>query len=126
MINKVVANVPARIWETRKPPSLKVWEAELNIASWIRMSGGNGELALMMAYEDEKGEHMSLIDRAFVDGDGSALMSGLVRIKLTGNVERMQVVLQLSDSGMRFSVDELFVQPKDSAVQSEYKLISNF
>lgn len=126
MIKKVIASVPARIWEEGRPPRLKVWEVELNVASWIRVSGANGDLALTLVYEDETGEHVSLVDRTGVDGDGSALMSGLVRTRFTGNVERMHVVLQLPNESMRFNVDELFVQRRGSTTQKEHKLISNY
>ncbi|MBQ0752645.1 MAG: hypothetical protein KBT87_08935 [Gammaproteobacteria bacterium] len=126
MIKNVIASVPARIWEENRPPRLKVWEVELNVASWIRVSGASGDLALVLVYEDEAGEHTSMVDRTAVDGDGSALMSGLVRTRITGDVARMHVVLQLSDEGMRFNVDELFVQRRGSAVQKEHKLISNY
>jgi hypothetical protein len=126
MIKKVIASVPARIWEEDRPPRLKVWEVELNVASWIRVSGANGDLALTLVYEDEAGEHISLVDRTAVDGDGSALMSGLVRTRFTGNVARMHVVLQLSSDSMRFNVDELFVQRRGSTAQKEHKLISNY
>lgn len=126
MIKNVIAAVPARIWEESRPPRSKVWEVELNVASWIRVSGANGDLALTLVYEDEAGEHTSLVDRTSVDGDGSALMSGLVRTRFTGNVERMHAVLQLSAEAMRFHVDELFVQRRGSDGQKEHKLISNY
>lgn len=126
MVQKLVAEVPSRIWGEGKPPRMRVWENEFNVASWIRVSGGNGELALTAFHIDEAGEHMTLIDRTLIDGDGSALMSGLVRLRFTGEVETVQVHLKLGDAAMRFHVDELFFQRRGSNLRREDKLISNF
>lgn len=126
MIKKLVANVPGRVWEDGKPPHMRVWENEFNVASWIRISGADGDLSLMVWHIDEAGEHTSLIDRTQIQGDGSALMSGLVRLRFTGKVELVQVQLQLSDPAMRFNCDELFFQRRGSSLKQDDKLISNF
>ncbi|MDF1780939.1 MAG: hypothetical protein P1U67_06540 [Alcanivoracaceae bacterium] len=126
MVQKLVAEVPSRIWGEARPPRMRVWENEFNVASWIRVSGGNGELALTAFHIDEAGEHTTLIDRTLIDGDGSALMSGLVRLRFTGEVELVQVHLKLGDAAMRFHVDELFFQRRGSNLRREDKLISNF
>lgn len=126
MVEKEITVVPTRIWAEGKPPRLRVWEAEFNVASWIRVSGASGDLVLSVKYLDEAGEHMALVDRTSVEGDGSALMSGLVRLRFTGDVKMVSVVLKHSDAAMRYQVDELYFQRKGSALAPEDKLISNF
>lgn len=126
MIEKMVATVPDRIWAEGKPPRMRVWEAEFNVASWIRVSGGNSELLLVVNHTDEDGTHQSLVDRTLIDGDGSALMSGLVRLRFTGEVSGVDIKLKMSDPSVRHQVDELFFQRRGSALSGQDKLISNF
>lgn len=126
MIEKFIAKVPPRIWEEGRPPRMRVWENEFNVAAWIRFMGGPGEATLVIFHIDEAGEHTTPVDSVHVEGDGTALMSGLVRLRFTGQVEQVQVDLQLGDSRRRFLVDELFFQRRGSALRSEDKLISNF
>jgi len=80
----------------------------------------------MVLHEDEAGEHVSLVDRTSIAGDGSSLMSGLIRMRFTGSVSKVQVMLRLSDPAMRFQVDELFVQRRGNALRRQDKLISNY
>jgi hypothetical protein len=126
MTHKIVAEVPARIWEEGRPPKLRTWETEFNVAGWIKVGGAAGEVALLMCYEDEAGEHICPVDRTVIVGDGSNLMSGLIRLRFTGQVRSVTVQLKLSDPAMRFQVDELFVQRRGSALRREDKLISNY
>jgi hypothetical protein len=126
MIDKHVSDVPARIWEEGRPPRLRIWEAEFNVASWIKVMGATGEVSLLMRYDDESGEHDCLIDRSSVSSESSNLMSGLVRMRFTGKVGRVQVLVRLSNPSMRFQVDELFVQRRGNALRREDKLISNY
>lgn len=126
MIDKHIADVPSRIWEEGRPPRLRVWDAEFNVAGWIKVSGATGDVSLMVRHEDDTGEHISLVDRTTVAGDGSNLMSGLIRMRFTGSVSKVEVLLRISDPGMRFQVDELFVQRRGNALRREDKLISNY
>jgi hypothetical protein len=126
MIDKVVTDVPARIWEEGRPPKARGWDAEFNVAGWIKVIGARGDVSLMVRHEDEAGEHVCLVDRCAVTGESSSLMSGLIRMKFTGKVSSVQVLLRLSDAAMRFHVDELFVQRRGSALRREDKLISNY
>lgn len=126
MIDKFIAEVPARIWAEGRPPKLRNWEAEYNVAGWIKVLGATGEVSLLVRYEDEAGQHDCLVDRCSVTGEGSNLMSGLIRLRFTGEVGRVQVILRLSDASMRFQIDELFVQRRGNALRREDKLISNY
>jgi len=126
MIEKMVATVPGRIWAEGKPARMRVWEAEFNVASWIRVHGGNCELKLLVCHTDESGAHQALVDRTLIDGEGSALMSGLVRLRFTGEVSGVEIRLAMSDPSVRHQVDELFFQRRGSALSNQDKLISNF
>jgi hypothetical protein len=126
MIDKHVTDVPARIWEEGRPPKARNWDAEFNVAGWVKVTGARGEISLMVRHEDEAGEHVCLVDRCAITGESSSLMSGLIRMKFTGKVSSVQVLLRLSDPAMRFHVDELFVQRRGSALRREDKLISNY
>lgn len=126
MIDKHIADVPKRIWEEGRPPKLRIWDAEFNVAGWIKVSGAQGEVVLQVNYEDEAGEHACVVDRCQVSGDSSSLMSGLIRMRFTGSVDNVRVVLRLSEPAMRFHVDELFVQRRGSTLRREDKLISNY
>tara|TARA_Y100001972_G_scaffold62046_1_gene76023 strand:- start:567 stop:947 length:381 start_codon:yes stop_codon:yes gene_type:complete len=126
MIDKHIADVPARIWEEGRPPKLRVWEAEFNVASWIRVTGATGEVTLLVRYEDEAGQHDCIVDRSSVTSEASNLMSGLIRMRFTGKVGSVQVLVSLSEPAMRFQVDELFVQRRGNALRREDKLISNY
>ena len=79
-----------------------------------------------MTYRDEAGEHRARVDGAEIASDGSALLSGMVKLRFTGQVEQVQAVLVLSDPGMRFVVEELYVQRRGSTLSRTDKLISNF
>ena len=125
MIDKHISDVPARIWEEGRPPKLRVWEAEFNVASWIKVAGATGDVTLLVRYDDESGEHDCVVDRSSVTSDASNLMSGLIRMRFTGKVGKVQVLLRLSDPAMRFQVDELFVQRRGNVLRREDKLISN-
>lgn len=126
MIDKHISDVPGRIWEEARPPKLRVWEAEFNVASWIKVTGATGDVTLLVRYDDESGEHDCVVDRSSVTSEASNLMSGLIRMRFTGKVGKVQVLLRLSDPAMRFQVDELFVQRRGNALRREDKLISNY
>lgn len=126
MIDKFIAKVPARIWEEGRPPRLRIWEGEFNVASWVRVAGATGPVELLLVYKDEAGAHRAKVDMAQIASEGSALLSGMVRLRFTGEVEDVQAVLSLGDAGMRFVVEELYVQRRGSTLSRTDKLISNF
>ncbi len=126
MIEKFIAKVPDRIWEEGRPARLRIWEGEYNVASWVRVTGATGALELLITYSDEAGEHRARVDSTEIRADGSALLSGMVRLRFTGKVEQVQVVLMLGNPQMRFVVEELYVQRRGSTLSRTDKLISNY
>lgn len=126
MVERLVAEVPERIWAEGKAPRQKRWQAEFNVASWVRFSGPGGEAALLVRHEDDAGVHSHVVDRVVVAHDSSSLMSGMIRMEFSGQVRMVEVLLKLSDSGMRFTVDELYVQRRGTELRRQDKLISNF
>jgi hypothetical protein len=140
VLNKLLAEVPARIWEDGRPPGLNIWNAEFNVAGWIKASGAKGEISLLLCHEDEAGKHCCVVDRCTVSDESNNLMSGQVNVRFTGMVKKVQMILKLpdpvmqmhsdsetlilSDPVMRVHVEELFVQRKDREMRRENKLIS--
>ena len=125
-MEKLVATVPERIWSEGRPPSAETWEAEFNVASWVRIRGGNSEMQLLVCHSDASGEQRALVDRVLLDGDGSALMSGMVRLRFQGDVKEVEIRLRVSEPGLEYKVDELFFQRRGSVLAGQEKLISNF
>lgn len=126
MIEKFIAEVPSRIWAEGRPPRLRQWEGHFNVASWVRISGGAGEVTLSIRWRDEKGEHDQRVDLAHASADGSVLLSGMVRLRFNGDVEGVTAVLGLADPGMRYVVDELYMQRRGGQQAAANKLISNY
>lgn len=126
MVERLVAEVPERIWAEGKAPRQQRWQAEFNVASWVRFSGPAGEAALLVCHEDDAGSHSQLVDRVSVSEASSSLMSGMIRMSFTGQVGAVEVVIKLSDAAMGFTVDELYVQRRGTELRRQDKLISNF
>jgi hypothetical protein len=124
MQNKLIADVPARIWEDGRPTGLHIWDAEFNVAAWVRVSGTNGEIRLLLCHEDDAGQHGCIVDSCAVSGESNSLVSGLISVRFTGKVKKVQMILKLSDPEIRTHVDELFVQRKGREMRRENKLIS--
>ena len=80
MIEKFVAKVPARIWEEGRPPRLRVWEGDYNVAAWVRITGATGPIELRITYSDEAGDHHALVDAAEADRGLDLLRSRAVTI----------------------------------------------
>lgn len=123
MINKLLAEVPARIWEEGRPSGERIWDVEFNVAAWIKISGAKGEISLLLCHEDEAGQHGCVVERCTISGDSNNLMSAQVSVRFTGKVRKVQVLLKLSHAEMQMHVDELFVQRKGLRVRPENKLI---
>ncbi|EKF74467.1 hypothetical protein A11A3_08600 [Alcanivorax hongdengensis A-11-3] len=126
MIEKFIAKVPTRIWSEGRPPRARQWESEFNVASWVRVGGAAGQVQLVVRYMDDKNDHAVLVDTADVGGDGSALLSGMVRLRFTDAVEQVQISLRLADASMTHIVEELFMQRRGAALRPGDKLISNY
>lgn len=126
MNERCIARVPQRIWAEGRPEQARHWESEFNMASWIRLTGMGGRLELIVRHRDEAGDHETAVDAAEAAGQESALLSGMVRLRFQGRVEEVNVHLKLAGETMRYEVDELFMQRRDSALGRENKLISNF
>lgn len=126
MIEKFIAKVPSRIWADGRPARARQWEAEFNVASWVRIAGSAGKVQLVVRYWDSKADRAVLVDTADVGGEGSALLSGSIRLKLTAEVEQVQISLRLSEPAMTHVVEELFMQRRGTALKSSDKLISNY
>ena len=126
MIERFISEVPRRIWGEKAPHRSRFGEAEFNVASWIRFEHSRGPLKLMIHHEDEAGEHLEVVDSTGAPGDGNALLSGVVRVRFTGKVKAMRVLLGVSDPEVIWSVDELYVQRRGTPVARENKLISGF
>jgi len=126
MIEKFIAKVPSRIWADGRPARARQWDAEFNVAAWARIYGKPGTVQLLVRYLDTNNDQAILVDAAEVNGDGSALLSGLVRLRFNDSVEQVQVSLRLSDPGMRYVVEELYMQRRGTALRPQDKLISNY
>lgn len=121
-----IARVPQRIWAEGRPANARNWASEFNMASWIRLTGVGGHMELLIRHRDDAGEHVTSVDGVDAGGQESALLSGVVRLQFQGRVEEVEVYLNLAGETMRYEVDELFMQRRDSALGRENKLISNF
>lgn len=126
MIEKFIAKVPSRIWAEGRPARARQWDAEFNVASWVRIAGAPGKVQLLVRYIDNKNDKAVLVDTAEVGGEGSALLSGSIRLKLSAEVEQVQISLRLADPSMTHVVEELFMQRRGAALKSSDKLISNY
>lgn len=121
-----IARVPQQIWAEGRPEKARRWVSEFNMASWIRLTGMGGRLELVVRHRDEAGEHETPVDATEAAGQESALLSGMVRLKFQGRVDEVNVHLRRAGETMRYEVDELFMQRRDSALGRGNKLISNF
>lgn len=126
MIEKFIAKVPTRIWADGRPPRARQWDAEFNVAAWTRVSGAAGNVQLLVRYLDSNNDQAVLVDAAEVNGDGSALLSGLIKLRFTDSVEQVQISLRLSDPAMRYVVEELYMQRRGTVLRPQDKLISNY
>ena len=126
MVAKYIAEIPSRIWAEGRPPKVRAWETQFNVASWVRISGATGDVGLEIRWRDERGDQSVRVDRTEAGGDGSVLLSGMVQLRFSGKVENVNAVLTLGSPSMRFVVDELFMQRRGAQQTVQNKLISNF
>lgn len=126
MIERLVSEVPERIWQVATARKGRVREEQFNVASWVRFHNSGGQLKLLIHYEDESGEHVTPVDGVSAPGDGTALLSGVVKLRFTGRVQAVRVLLGVSDSETSWSVDELYMQRRGEAMTRQHKLIAGF
>ena len=91
MHNKLIAEVPARIWEEGRPTGLHIWDAEFNVAAWVRVSATDGQIHLLLCHEDEAGQHGCIVDSCTISGESNNLVSGLIGVRFTGKVKKALV-----------------------------------
>lgn len=123
MVNKILAEVPSHVWDDGQRGKAPFVDAEFNVAGWLRLKG-KGVACLLLCHEDDAGQHSSIVEHCAVNGESSQLMSGAVKVRLTGIVTKVEVILKLTSDEMQFQVDELFVERKKRDVPRENKLIS--
>jgi hypothetical protein len=85
------------------------WQKRFNIACWIRFDAqDDSPVSLVLRFRDAGGVRDLPVDQGRINSK-TLLLSGVANLKLTGPLERLDVVLQ-SDLD-HYVVDELFVQP---------------
>ena len=98
-----IFNVPNQVAVTQR------WQKRFNVAGWIRFDAqDNSQVRLLLRYRDASGVRDVAVDEGRISSK-TLLLSGVANLKLTGRLERIDVVLQ-SDLD-HYVVDELFVQP---------------
>ncbi|MEX1216399.1 hypothetical protein [Saccharospirillum sp.] len=106
----ILTQVPEHIFST--PNQITVtqrWQKRFNVASWIRFDvQDNSPVRLLLRYRDTNGVRDVAVDQGQINSK-TLLLSGVANLKLTGRLERIDVILQ-SDLD-HYVVDELFVQP---------------
>lgn len=126
MIERLVSEVPEHIWQPPVVRRGRVWEDRFNVAAWVRFHESGGQLRLLVHYEDEGGEHRVPVDSVSAPGDGTALLSGVVKLRFTGKPLVVRIMLGLSDRGTSWSVDELYMQRTSESITRQHKLIAGF
>lgn len=106
----ILTQVPEHIFSA--PNQIAVtqrWQKRFNVASWIRFDAqDNSPVRLLLRYRDASGVRDIAVDQGRINSK-TLLLSGVANLKLTGRLERLDVILQ-SDLD-HYVVDELFVQP---------------
>lgn len=106
----ILTQVPEHIFTA--PNQIAVtqrWQKRFNVASWIRFDAqDNSPVRLLLRYRDASGVRDVAVDQGRINSK-TLLLSGVANLKLTGRLERIDVILQ-SDLD-HYVVDELFVQP---------------
>lgn len=85
------------------------WQKRFNVACWVRFDAhDDSPVSLVLRYRDASGVRDVPVDQGRIKNK-TLLLSGVANLKVTGRLERLDVVLQ-SDLD-HYVVDELFVQP---------------
>lgn len=95
-----------------KPEAVKrdnKWQSDYNVAAWFRFESVTlSPIKLHIYWKDDAGDQAMCVDQTHISS-ASLLLSGIARLKVTGHMKSMSVVVETDDS--QFTVDELFVQP---------------
>jgi hypothetical protein len=110
MYKQKLTDVPAHILDA--PKSVKTgmkWQSDYNIAAWFRFKQlSHDMIKLHIHWLDDSGEQHVCVDQTTVNSS-SLLLSGIARLKVTGPISSVSVVLETTN--LSYVVDELFVQP---------------
>lgn len=94
---------PSRISPNKK------WRSDYNVAAWFRFEKITVEpIKLYLCWQDASGSHSACVDHSLIKAS-SLLLSGVVQLKITGQLKEMAVVAETNNA--RYLVDELYVQP---------------
>lgn len=106
----VLTRVPDHIVDTPSHiTGQQRWQRSYNVAGWIRFeTQDNSPVRLILRVLDASGARDVPVDQAKLNSK-TLLLSGVANLKLTGRIERMELLLQSNQN--EHSVDELFVQP---------------
>lgn len=110
MPNKKLTDIPDHI--VFKPGYIKAgskWQSDYNVAAWLRFEKlANEVIRLHLHWQDEKGAQSICVDQSKITST-SILLSGIARLKVTGQVKAMSISIETANQ--KYTVDELFVQP---------------
>lgn len=117
----VLTRVPEHVIDTpRHIVDQQRWHRRYNVASWIRFEvQDDSPVRLILRFKDASGVRDQAVDQANIN-NRTLLLSGVANLKLTGKIERMEVLIQCGSE--HFSIDELFVQPINESVSVKSKL----
>lgn len=106
----ILTQVPEHVFSSPNPVTGNHrWQKRFNVASWIRFDAQDNSTArLLLRYRDGSGVRDVTVDQGKISSK-TLLLSGVATLKLTGKLERLDVVLQTDRD--QYVVDELFVQP---------------
>lgn len=116
----VLTRVPEHIIDTpHHIVGQQRWQCRYNVAGWIRFdTHDTAPVRLILRFKDAAGVRDHLIDQGHIDNK-TLLLSGIANLKLTGRIERMELLLQCESN--HFTVDELFVQPVKESTDTKSK-----
>ncbi|GGX54185.1 hypothetical protein [Saccharospirillum salsuginis] len=106
----VLTRVPEHIVDTPSHiTGQQRWQRSYNVAGWIRFERqDDSPVRLLLRVQDAAGARDVPVDNTKLNSK-TLLLSGVANLKLTGRIERMELLLQSEHD--THSVDELFVQP---------------
>lgn len=106
----VLTRVPEHIVDTpHHIVGQQRWQRRYNVAGWIRFEEqDDSPVRLILRFRDASGIRDVAVDQSKINNK-TLLLSGVASLKVTGRIERMELLLQCDKR--HYTVDELFVQP---------------
>jgi hypothetical protein len=99
---------------------LKIWRSDYNVAAWFRFQQTSYDIVrLHIQWQDDNGVQKVCVDQTTINS-ASLLMSGIARLKITGPIKTMSVLVETNN--LSYTVDELFVQPARQLTASKKAL----